>query len=165
MLVCTLIFIAMVIVMSILPLSYHITNQDYNRNIAALESPEYVEMQNILQEHRSIMNRVAEINEERDKLPFGDSIVSKHLRIIQTDLLSGCTINSMEYEGETDTFNLVVSAKNFDSFLSAKNKLDDREEYRVSFPINITEDEGIWTCELSIAVLTAETQEGMQEGE
>lgn len=161
-LVCLFIFIAMVIIMSILPVSYFIANKDYDRNIAMLESPEYMEMQKLLEEQRSVMIQVAAVNEERENLPFGDSHLGQSLEILKKELLAGTSIISMSFDETAKTINAVVSTSDLDSFLTAKNRVNSMEEFDVLPSFAFSKKEGLWNCEISIKL---SGYDEMQEGE
>ncbi|MDD2215566.1 MAG: pilus assembly protein PilM [Eubacteriales bacterium] len=151
--VCITVFILMVLVMAILPINYYIINKDIKRNKAIIASPEYVEIKNLLEEQRQMRAQVTAIDEEKASLPFGDSLVAHYLKILNTDLFNGATLNSITYKEDTGTFNVIVTGKDLDYFIMAKNKIDQEENLMVSLPLTFRKEEGLLRCEMTITVL------------
>lgn len=151
--VCTFIFIATILVMAILPINYYITSEDYKRNSEAIERPEYMEAQNLIIEQRNIQAQVDALEAEANRLPFGESNLSYLLLELQTKLFAGTTINTMFYNSQFETFEVLFTTKDLDSFILAKNRVNEDEKFEVSLPLTIRSDEKTFQCRISIKVL------------
>ncbi|HZK70368.1 MAG TPA: hypothetical protein VFD03_02470, partial [Clostridia bacterium] len=154
--VCTFVFIATLLVMSILPLNYYITYQDYKRNSEAIASPEYVLVQNILIEQRQVQAQLNAFKAAADSLPFGESNLAYLLLELQTKLFAGTTINNLTYNNESGTFDVLFTTTDLDSFILAKNRVNGDEKFEVSLPLTISSDTNSFQCKISIKVLPVE---------
>jgi hypothetical protein len=76
------------------------------------------------------------------------------LKILNTDLFNGATLNSITYKEDTGTFNVIVTGKDLDYFIMAKNKIDQDENLMVSLPLTFRKEEGLLRCEMTITVLS-----------
>lgn len=157
-LICSFVFIATLMVMSILPINYYITNQDYKRNSDVLESKAYIEVQNILLEQRQVQAQINALEAEADKLPFGESNLSFLLLELQTKLFAGTIINNMVYNSDTNSFDVVFTTTNLDNFVLAKNRVNEDEKFEVSLPLTISSDLNSIQCKINIKVLPIKSE-------
>lgn len=154
--ICTFVFIATLLVMSILPINYYIASQDYKRNSEAIASPEYTLVQSLLIEQRQVQAQLNALKSEADSLPFGESNLAYLLSELQTKLFTGTTINSMTYNSEAETFDVLFTTTDLDSFILAKNRVNGDENFEVSLPLTISSDTNSFQCKISIKVLLVE---------
>jgi len=158
---CLFLFITMLLVMSIAPINYLITSQDHKRNSQILGSTEYIEVQELLMEQRQVQAQINALEAETKKLPFGESNLAYLLLELNTKLFPGTQINSMLYDNETKTFDVVFTTTNLDSFVLAKNKVNEDEKFEVSLPLTISSEGDSLQCRINVKVLTVEEE---QEG-
>src|SRR5690606_34932899 len=116
-------------------LNYYITSQDYQRNVAMMESHKYKQMQQLLSDQRRIRSELTEVQKERERLPFDDSRLAGHLEVLQVRLFSGTAVNSISYDAESKNFRVEVTTDDLDKFIKAKNDLNAESEYWVSIPV------------------------------
>ncbi len=152
-LICASLFLSMVIVMSILPLSYYITYVDKQRNEALLASAEYQDIKALISTQRELQAKVAAVDEERDRLPFGNSEAAKYLTVLQKRLFTGSEVNSIIYNEAEKTFTVILSISDLDTFVAAKNSVNAQKDLKVSLPLTLKEENGRWVCQLSIQIL------------
>jgi Tfp pilus assembly PilM family ATPase len=151
--ICALITLLVILVIAILPASYLLTARDYKHKLDIMKNPEYSEIQNLLQEKLKLESELSKLEEERARLPYGDSNLYKHLDVLGSKLSAEIEISSINYDHNTKTFVINANTGNLDEFLKLKNSIIEEEIYRISLPLTIDNVDGFWSFELKIELL------------
>lgn len=157
-LTCALILVATIIVMALLPLNYMITKEDRDRNAAVMETPEYIAMQELLQEQRRVRSQLSEIEAERARLPFGKSRLARYLKELQSEFLINTATNSLFYDYETGSFTGELIAADPEIFIRSKNRLNELDDLKVSVPLTVYKGESNWFYQFQIEILDGEEE-------
>jgi Tfp pilus assembly PilM family ATPase len=158
-LICGLILLLTLIVMSLQPINYMIAVGDRDKNIALMESPEYVAVQQLLDEQRQVRNQLSEAEAEKSKLPFGGSGLSERLKILQSELFVSTTVNTLQYDHETGRFSGEVVTGDLNLFIDAKKIINEQESFRVSIPLTLYRGDNNWYCQFEIELLKTGEEE------
>lgn len=158
-LVCGLILLLTLMVMAMQPINYLIVLKDRDKNIAIMESPEYVAVQKLIEEQRQLRHQLSEAKAKKSKLSFGESDLSEYLKILQSELFASTEISTLQYDHETRKFSGEVVTNDLNEFIDAKNRLNNYESLKVSIPLTLYRGDNNWFCRFEIEALDAEEEE------
>jgi len=146
-------------VMAMQPINYLIVLKDRDKNIAIMESPEYVAVQKLIEEQRQLRHQLSEAKAKKSKLSFGESDLSEYLKILQSELFASTEISTLQYDHETRKFSGEVVTNDLNEFIDAKNRLNNYESLKVSIPLTLYRGDNNWFCRFEIEALDAEEEE------